>query len=76
MKKFLTVNTMAAVAAIAALFFSNSFATVATIQNAGFETYIAASDSFALEGGQRFDQRRAVRYLAGNDLSCHRHRRT
>ena len=47
MKKLLTIKKMALVAAISALVLSNSYGTSATIQNAGFETYIAASDSFA-----------------------------
>jgi hypothetical protein len=62
MKKLLTVNKMAAVAAISAFIFSNSYATSATIQNGGFETYIAESDSFAFwksdkdaTGGTLFD---------------------
>jgi hypothetical protein len=62
MKKFPTVSKMAAVAAIAAFVFSNSYATSATIQNGDFETYIVESDSFAFwksdkdaTGGTLFD---------------------
>ena len=47
MNKSLLVEKTALAAAISALVFNNSHGTSATIQNAGFETYIAASDSFA-----------------------------